>query len=80
MSLTVHTLHFIGECPEIAKCGFWHKYLGLMSDGPHLMAEITIDTIESAVLIGFGFLLGHRSFKKEHSRFDKSHGISHDES
>jgi hypothetical protein len=74
MIAAITHLHFIGECPNIAHCDYWHKTLGLLSDGPHITAELVTDLLENIVIWVIAFTLGRRTL---HRRFDKQHGLKH---
>ena len=82
-------LALVGECGRL--CDDWHQYLGLMSDLPHVMFEITLSVVQDGI-IGF---LGFRAWKRwgrprwsarverrvaiEHARLDAEHGVEHGE-
>jgi hypothetical protein len=86
MEMSVAAL--VGECGRT--CNDWHQYLGLMSDLPHIMFEITLSIIQDGI-IG---ILGYRAWKRwgkprwiarherrialEHAKLDLEHGVSHD--
>ena len=77
-----HVITFIGECPEAAHCNYWHKTLGLLSDLPHLTAEIVVDTVESVILFAAAWFFAKSNLKarfaRDHAAFDAEHGIVHE--
>lgn len=74
-------LHFIGECPDAARCNYIHKTLGLLSDGPHITAEAIVDAVEAIGIFVAGTALERRRTKRimaaEHKKQDEEHGIEH---
>lgn len=67
---------WIGEQPSTAN--FVHRTLGLVSDMPHMTAELFYDGILDTVSIIGIYVFGKNFFRKEHEKFDEEHGIHHD--
>jgi len=78
----ISALHFIGECPETARCNYIHKTFGLLSDGPHITAEAIVDAIEAIAIFTAGTALERRRSKRilaaEHRALDEEHGHKHE--
>jgi len=72
-----HIIALVGECPST--CDYVHKTLGLLSDGPHITAEIIVSVVEEVVVFTLGYWWAKkRIWKKLHDKFDRDHGLSHD--
>jgi type III secretory pathway component EscT len=67
---------WVGEQPGNAD--YVHRTLGLLSDLPHMTAELFYDAIENSIVFCVAFLIARRAFRKEHELFDIQHGISHE--
>ena len=67
---------WVGEQP--ANADYMHRTLGLLSDLPHMTAELFYDAIENSIVFSVAFLLARRAFRREHELFDLQHGISHE--
>ena len=73
----------VGECG--AQCNDWHQYLGLMSDLPHILFEITLTLIQDVALYQAWKhwvkprwnARTERRIATEHARIDAEHGIEH---
>ncbi len=68
---------WVGEQPGNAD--YVHRTLGLLSDLPHMTAELFYDAIENSIVFCVAFLIARRAFRKEHELFDRQHGISHED-
>ena len=57
--------------------------LGLISDMPHMTAELFYDAVENSLTFCVVWFLARRSITKrveqEHARLDQEHGITHHE-
>lgn len=64
---------------------FLHEYAHIMSDGPHLLAEITFLVLVDVLFLGFVWPLLRRAMdrrvdqrvQREHAILDAEHGITH---
>ncbi len=68
---------WVGE--QAGDADYVHRTLGLLSDLPHMTAELFYDTIENSIVFCVAFLIARRAFRKEHELFDIQHGISHED-
>ena len=67
---------WVGEQPGDAD--YVHRTLGLLSDLPHMTAELFYDAVENSIVFCVAFLMARRAFRREHELFDLQHGISHE--
>ena len=67
---------WVGE--QAGNADYVHRTLGLLSDLPHMTAELFYDAIENSIVFCVAFLIARRAFRKEHELFDIQHGISHE--
>jgi type III secretory pathway component EscT len=67
---------WVGE--QAGNADYVHRTLGLLSDLPHMTAELFYDAIENSIVFCIAFLIARRAFRKEHELFDMQHGISHE--
>jgi hypothetical protein len=71
----------VGECGS--HCDDWHQYMGLMTDLPHIMFEVTLTLITDVILYQFWkrwakplwLARVERRLALEHVRLDREHGI-----
>jgi type III secretory pathway component EscT len=66
---------WVGEQPGNAD--YVHRTLGLLSDLPHMTAELFYDAIENSIVFCVAFFIARKTLRNEHERFDKQHGITH---
>jgi hypothetical protein len=66
---------WIGEQPGTAD--YVHRTLGLLSDMPHMTAELFYDAVENSIVFCIVWTLARKRFRKEHADFDRDHGITH---
>jgi len=67
---------WVGE--QAGNADYIHRTLGLLSDLPHMTAELFYDAIENSIVFCVAFLIARAGFRKEHARFDQEHGITHE--
>ncbi len=68
---------WVGE--QAGNANYIHRTLGLLSDLPHLTGELFYDAIENTLVFCVAFLIARNSFRKSHEKFDRDHGITHDD-
>lgn len=66
---------FAAECVE--HCTLWKSYTGILTDPAHLLAEITIEVVSTAVGILIGVLPVRRLWRRWVQRHDAEHHHGH---
>lgn len=65
------------EC--VSNCTFVKDYVGLMSDGPHIAFEMSLEAITGVLLYPFGRRLLRAYRDRIHREIDAEHGVVHTE-
>jgi hypothetical protein len=68
-------MYLASECTQ--NCTFIKDYVGLMTDGPHIMFELSLEAITGLAVYPFARRLLRAYRDRIHREIDEEHGVVH---
>jgi hypothetical protein len=70
-------IYFASECTQ--HCSLWDSYFGLVTDGPHILFELTLEALTGLAVYPVARRLLKAYRERIHQEIDEEHGVVHHE-